>query len=161
MSRLSLIVAVASNGVIGRANALPWRLPEDLAYFKRITGGHTVVMGRKTFESIGKALPNRRNIVVSRSTSDFPEGIESAASLEDALALSGADPEVFIIGGAKLYRASIERADRLLVTEIHRDVEGDVIFPAIPNLFRETSRAAHQAAQEPTLRFDFVVYERS
>lgn len=160
MSRLSLIVAVASNGVIGRANALPWRLPEDLAYFKRITGGHTVIMGRKTFESIGKALPNRRNIVVSGNTSDFPEGIESAASFEEALALSGADPEVFIIGGAKLYRASIERADRLLVTEIHRNVEGDVIFPAIPNLFRETSRVGYQAAQDPTLRFDFVVYER-
>lgn len=160
MSRISLIVAVASNGVIGRGNALPWHLPEDLAYFKRTTTGHTIIMGRKTLESIGRALPNRRNIVVSGSLLAPPEGVQAAASLEAALALCGAEAEVFIIGGAKLYHAAIERADRLLVTEIHRDIEGDVSFPPIPGNFRETTRSRHQAASDPNLHFDFVVYER-
>jgi dihydrofolate reductase len=161
MSRISLIVAVASNGVIGRGNALPWHLPEDLAYFKRTTTGHTIIMGRKTLESIGRALPNRRNIVISGTLPTPPERVETAASLEAALVLCQADSEVFIIGGAKLYHAAIGLADRLLVTEIHRDVEGDVCFPAIPDHhFRESTRSHHQAASDPTLHFDFVVYQR-
>src|ERR1019366_8458389 len=117
MARLTIIVATDAQRGIGINNTLPWRLPEDLAHFKRTTSGHPIIMGRKTFDSIGRALPNRRNIVITRNPDWRREGIESAGSLNIAMALAG-EEEAFIIGGAKIYAEALPRADKLIVTEI-------------------------------------------
>jgi dihydrofolate reductase len=160
MTTLTLIVARARNGVIGRENQLPWRLPEDLAFFKRTTMGAPIIMGRKTHESIGRALPGRRNIVVSRDGTRRYEGCDVVTSLEAALALEPAK-EAFLIGGAQLYRDGFERADRLIVTEIDADFDGDTRFPAPdPELWREVSREPHRAAAPNDFAFAFVTYER-
>lgn len=139
---LSLIVAVARDGVIGREGALPWHLPEDLQHFKRLTTGHAIVMGRRTFTSIGRALPNRRNLVVSRTLRDAPAGVEVFPSLDAALAAARlTDPAPFVIGGAALYAEALPLATTVYVTEIDRDVLGDVRFPALDrSLFREDER---------------------
>ena len=129
--RITLIAAVARNGVIGRAGQLPWRLPGDLKRFKEITWGHPVIMGRRTWESIGRALPGRRNIVVSRRPGFSAPGCDVVGSLDDALAAAGGATEAFIIGGAELYRAALPRAARLHLTRVQADVEGDVRFPEI------------------------------
>lgn len=135
----SLIVARARNGVIGRGNAMPWHLPADLAHFKRVTMGHPVVMGRRTWDSIGRALPGRRNVVVSRSPGLALEGAEVASSLDEALARLAGSPEVFVIGGGQLYAEALPFADRLYVTEIDAAPDGDVRFPSIdPREWRET-----------------------
>jgi dihydrofolate reductase len=153
MTHLIVIVARARNGVIGRDNQLPWHLPEDLKYFKRTTMGAPVIMGRKTHESIGRPLPGRRNLVVTRDASRHFEGCETAGSLEEAVARCERDgvAEAFLIGGAQLYREGLEQADRLLVTEIDRDIEGDAMFPAPdPAVWREVSREyPAQAASQP------------
>lgn len=131
--RISIIVAVAENGVIGRGGQLPWRLPADLRRFKRLTMGHTVVMGRRTWESIGRQLPGRRMVVVSRQPGyrTNVEGVAIASGLDEAvrLAADAGEDEVFIIGGAELYREAIPRADRLYFTCVMADVEGDTFFP--------------------------------
>lgn len=163
MTTLTLIVARARNGVIGRDNELPWRLPEDLAFFKRTTMGAPIVMGRKTHESIGRVLPGRRNIVVTRdATKRFP-GCDTVTSLEAALALAAQDqaPEAFLIGGAQLYTDGIALAHKLIVTEIARDFEGDATFPAPdPAHWRETAREALHANAPNDFDFAFVTYER-
>lgn len=158
--RRSLVVAVARNGVIGRDNQLPWHLPEDLAFFKRTTMGAPIVMGRKTHESIGRPLPGRRNIVVTRDAGRRFEGCEMATSVADALSLAGKDdaPEAFLIGGTQLYAEGIGFADKLVITEIDADVEGDATFPAPdPAQWEAVSREAHHAEA-----FDYarVVYRR-
>lgn len=158
--RVILIAAVAANRVIGAKGGLPWRLPEDLRHFKRITVGHPVIMGRKTWQSIGKPLPERRNIVVTRQDGFSAPGAQLAASLEAALALCAADPVAYVIGGEALYRAALACASELQLTEIHRDYEGDARFPEFDRtLWRETSRDRHAAADG--MRFDFVIYERA
>ncbi len=161
MTTLSLIVARARNGVIGRDNQLPWRLPEDLAYFKRTTMGALIVMGRKTHESIGRALPGRRNIVVSRDASRSFSGCDAVTSLTDALALGqqdGAD-EVFLIGGAQLYKEGIGLAHKVFITEIDADITGDAVFEGFdPAQWTEVSREEHAGPEFP---YAFVVYERS
>lgn len=135
--KLSLIVAVAENGVIGRNGGLPWRLSADLRRFKRLTMGHVIVMGRKTWESIARPLPGRTSIVVSRRKSyqtDFDEVLVADsldAAIELACPLEGEDGQAFVIGGAGLYEAALGRADRLLLTRVHAEVEGDVSFPEI------------------------------
>ncbi len=160
MTLLTLIVARARNLTIGRDNTLPWRLPEDLAHFKRTTMGAPVIMGRKTWDSIGRPLPGRRNIVVSRNPALVIAGAEVAASLEDAQRLCVGVPEVFLIGGAQLYAEALPSADRLVVTEIDTDVEGDAFFPAIdPAQWIETSREAHHSAANG-FDYAFVTYER-
>jgi dihydrofolate reductase len=160
--RLSLLVARARNGVIGHQGTLPWRLPEDLAFFKRTTMGHPIVMGRKTWESIGRPLPGRRSIVVSRNGSYVAPGAEVVTSLEEALTLCADATEVFVIGGAELYRLAMPRADRLLVTEIDADFDGDVILPTIDrSAWRETGREHHSPAAGRAFNFDFVTYERA
>jgi dihydrofolate reductase len=127
--KIALVAAVAENGVIGREGGLPWRLPEDLKFFKRLTTGHTVIMGRRTWDELGKPLPNRRNIVVTRNRSrEFP-GAERAASLAEALALASGDDQVFIIGGGEIYRQALPLADRMYLTHVHAVVEGDTFFP--------------------------------
>ncbi|MDR5743614.1 dihydrofolate reductase [Caballeronia sp. LZ029] len=160
MTTLTLIVARARNGVIGRDNQLPWRLPEDLAFFKRTTMGAPIIMGRKTHESIGRPLPGRRNIVISRDGTRRYEGCDVVTSLEAALALEPAK-EAFLIGGAQLYRDAIARADKMIVTEIDADFDGDTRFPAPdPELWREVSREPHRAAAPNDFAFAFVTYER-
>jgi len=160
MTLLTLIVARARNGTIGRDNTLPWRLPEDLQHFKRTTMGAPVIMGRKTWDSIGRPLPGRRNIVVSRNRDLKLEGAEVVASLEDAQRLCVGVEQVFLIGGAQLYAEALPSADRLIVTEIDADVPGDAFFPAVDRTrWIELARETHHSEAN---RFDyaFVTYER-
>jgi dihydrofolate reductase len=163
MTTLTLIVARAQNGVIGRDNALPWRLPEDLAFFKRTTMGAPIIMGRKTHESIGRALPGRRNIVVTRDASKRFPGCDTATSLDEALALAAQDaaPAAFLIGGAQLYAEGLALAHELVVTEIAADFDGDATFPAPdPAVWRETSRETLHANAPNDFDFAFVRYVR-
>ncbi len=161
MPTFSLISAVARNRVIGINNTLPWRLPEDLQHFKRLTLGHHIVMGRKTFESLGRPLPGRISVVISRDPNyALPEGCLLAGSIETALHLCGEDSEVFCIGGAQLYAQALPLADRLYLTEIEADFDGDAWFPAFDRAaWRETVREAHTGAGG--LRYAFVTYARS
>jgi dihydrofolate reductase len=163
MTTLTLIVARARNGVIGRDNQLPWRLPEDLAFFKRTTMGAPIVMGRKTHESIGRPLPGRRNIVVSRDATRHYTGCDTVVSLDDALTLAARDEaaEAFLIGGAELYRQGLPMAHKLLVTEIDADFEGDTSFPAPdPAIWEEVSREKHRANPPAGFDYAFVAYRR-
>jgi dihydrofolate reductase len=159
MSCLSVIAAVARNGVIGRDNTLPWHLPEDLKHFRQLTMGHHIIMGRKTYESLGRLLPGRITVVVSRQPGYRVEGAITAGSLRDAVAACGADEEVFVIGGAELYREALAIADRLYLTEIHADFAGDANFPDYDRAaWRETARQQFTGAGG--LPFSFVVYQR-
>lgn len=125
---VSVIVAVAENGVIGDKNSLLWHISEDLRNFKRVTSGHPVIMGRKTFESLGRPLPNRKNVVITRQDIEI-EGCEVVHSLEEAIGLFPAEEEVFIIGGAQIYREALPIADRFYLTKVHHSYEGDTSFP--------------------------------
>ncbi len=129
--RITLVAARARDGAIGLDNALPWHLPEDLQHFKATTLGHPIVMGRRTFESIGRPLPGRRTIVVTRDPGWTHAGCERAASLDDAIARCAGLPEVFVVGGGQLYAEAMPRADRLIVTDVAIDVRGDTFFPPI------------------------------
>jgi dihydrofolate reductase len=161
MTTLTLIVARARNGVIGQNNQLPWRLPEDLSFFKRTTLGAPIIMGRKTHESIGRPLPGRRNLVVTRDASRTFEGCERACDLDDALAKCADAPEAFLIGGAQLYAAGLEQADKLIITEIDADFTGDAVFPAPAAAhWQEISREAHRASAPNDFAYAFVVYRR-
>ncbi len=157
---LSLIVAIARQNVIGHQGGMPWHLPAELAYFKRITMGHPIIMGRKTYESIGRPLPGRRNIVVTRNADFHVEGTEVAHSLDAAIgACTGSD--AFVIGGATLYIDALARADKLFITEIDAAVPGDTFFPKIdPQQWRETSRERREADEKNAHAMEFVVLER-
>jgi len=155
-----LIAAVARNGVIGRDNGLPWRLKGDMRFFRESTTGHTVVMGRKTWDSLGRPLPLRRNVVVTRNPAFRAEGVEVVGSLDAALAIAGEGP-IFVIGGAELYRQALPRADRLLITEVDAEVEGDARFPDFDRAaFVETARASHPADPDNDYPFSLVEYRR-
>jgi dihydrofolate reductase len=157
---LSLIVAMAKNRVIGYENKMPWHLPAELAYFKRITTGHPIIMGRKTFDSIGRPLPNRRNIVVSRNANFHSPGVEVANSLENALALC-ADENPFVIGGASLYAEALAITQKLYITEIDADLVGDTFFPPIDNsVWEEGSREARTKDEKNIYDLQFVVLSR-
>jgi len=159
---LAIIAAVASNGTIGDANRLPWRLPEDLKRFRALTTGHAVIMGRRTWESIGRALPGRQNIVVTRQPRYSAAGAEVAASLEAALALVTLPEPAFCIGGGELYRVALPHATAMHLTEIHQAVGGDATFPAVDRAaWRETSRIPGGAPSEDGLTCDYVCYARS
>ena len=168
MTRLALIVAAAENGVIGRNNALPWRLPEDMRYFKRVTMGKPVIMGRKTFESIGQPLPGRTNIVITRNAAYRAAGVSVASTLAEALALArevaardGVE-EMVVIGGAEIYRAALPLTERLYLTEVHARVEGDAVLPDIDwNAWREVSRERHTAQTQDQYDYSFVCYARA
>ncbi|UDG82057.1 dihydrofolate reductase [Candidatus Vallotia cooleyia] len=163
MTTLCLIVARARNGVIGHNNTLPWQLPEDLLHFKNTTMGSPLIMGRKTHESIGHALPGRRNIVVTRDAAKQFHGCDTVTSLDAARALCEMlhAPLAYLIGGAQLYREGIRHAERLIVTEIDRVFEGDATFstPSVER-WREVSRKIHQTASPSNLIYAFVEYER-
>jgi len=157
---LSLIAAVAANGVIGARGGLPWRLPDDLRFFRAQTMGRPVIMGRRTWDSIGKPLPGRTNIVVSRRPGFSAPGAQVADSLDAALAQCADAAEAFVIGGAELYRAALPHADRLVLTEIRREFDGDVVFPEFDRAhWRETGRESHAGADG--LAYDFARYERA
>ena len=157
--RLTLIVARARNGVIGKDNTMPWKIPGEQAYFKRVTMGHPIIMGRKTWESIGRPLPGRRNIVVTRNPDFVAPGAEVASSLDVALAQCAGAPEAFVIGGAELYHQALPHAARLLITEIDHDFDGDTYFPAPdPSHWREATRAHHMPTDERPFAVDYVEY---
>lgn len=159
MSALTLIVARARNGVIGHDNALPWHLPEDLRHFKQTTMGHTVLMGRKTWESIGRVLPGRRMVVISRQQLALPDGVELAGSLEDAIASHADEAEVFVMGGAQIYAQAEAQAQRIVMTEVDLEPEGDA-FMAAPNPenWQETQRIS--ATSENGTGYSIVEYRR-
>jgi dihydrofolate reductase len=158
---ITLIVAVADNGVIGRDNALPWHLPEDLKRFKRLTLGKPVVMGRRTFESIGKPLPGRHNIVVTRDANYRGGGITVVHDAEAALRAAGPVPEIMVIGGAGLFRALLPRATRLHLTRVHGNIEGDVLWPALDQReWAVVERESHSADERHAWPMTFEVWEK-
>jgi dihydrofolate reductase len=156
--RVYLVAAVASNGIIGANGGLPWRLPEDLEHFKRLTMAHPIIMGRRTWESLKGPLPGRDNIVVTRSAGYQAPGAAVASSLEAALALCFGEPVVFVIGGSQLFAESLPIAAGLVMTEIYRDFAGDTRFPDYDrSRWKETQRERHVTADG--LKFDFALYE--
>ncbi len=165
--RLALVVAVADNGVIGREGRLPWRLPSDLKQFRRLTMGKPLIMGRKTFQSIGKPLDGRDNIVVTRDPAFAAEGVLVARSFEEAVALArtcaearGAD-EIAVIGGAQIYAAALPAADRIYLTQVHGAFEGDTVFPALDRAaWQETARERHAAGPKDAADFSLVILDR-
>jgi dihydrofolate reductase len=151
---------MSSNRVIGVNNTLPWHLSEDLKHFKSLTTGHTIIMGRKTCESIGRPLPNRRNIVISRNKEVSYEGAEVVHSIEDAFSISRNDNEVFVIGGSNIYEQALSLVDQLYITEIKKSFSGDAYFPEInKQIWIESSREDHIAIDG--LEFSFVKYQKN
>lgn len=159
---VAFVVATADNGVIGRDNQLIWHLPTDLKHFKQLTQGHPVVMGRRTYESIGRPLPNRTNIVVTRQPDWQAEGCEVVHSVPEALErASQFDEQVFIIGGSEIYRQALPAADVVYLTEVHHDFEGDVTFPELDHaVWREENRQRHEPDEKHAYPFSFVTLRR-
>jgi dihydrofolate reductase len=158
MTKLALIAAVANNGVIGNNNQLPWHLSQDLQYFKATTLNHTILMGRKTFDSIGKPLPKRRNIVLTRELTWQHAGCEVCHSIAEAVAMCHPQETMFVIGGEEIFKLAFPLATHLYLTEIKKDFSGDVFFPVYDKVgWEEISRFPQQ---EGEIRFDFVVYKR-
>jgi dihydrofolate reductase len=160
---VSLIVAVSENGVIGRDGGLPWRLSQDLRRFKQLTMGHHLVIGRRTWEEVGTPLPGRTMVVVTRDRRFVAQGVLVAHSLDEALELARDDDEPFIGGGAEIYRMALERSlvDRLYITRVHADIEGDTVFPEIDlEAWRLISREDHEADDKNQYPFSFLVYNR-
>ena len=158
---LSCIVAMSENRVIGRDGDLPWHLPADLKRFKQLTMGHHIIMGRKTYESIGRPLPGRTNVVVTRDREYTADGVEVVHSLEEAIERTEGDDEAFVTGGEAIYRLALPSADRLYVTAVHSDVEGDVYFPGNGvDGWRLTMEEPHEADDRHAHRYTFRVYER-
>lgn len=156
---ISLIVAHDTNYVIGYENGMPWHLPGDLKYFKEKTMGKPMIMGRKTFESIGRPLPGRRNIVITRDENYQADGIEVVTSLEGALALAGDVPEIMIIGGEQIFRLSMDIADRLYITKINHSFNGDTYFPNYEQDFVQVSSAEPETAPDG-YTFQYEIFER-
>ena len=158
---ISLIAAIGRNNELGKGNDLVWKIPDDLKRFKKITEGHPIIMGRKTFESIGRPLPNRRNIVVTRDKSYLRHGVDVAHSLEDTLNLVKLEDEIFIIGGGELFKQSMDIADKLYITHVNaEDQDADVFFPEIiPIVWNEVSREEHPA-KDGYPAYTFSVYEK-
>tara|TARA_B100001250_G_scaffold393390_1_gene396132 strand:- start:1386 stop:1889 length:504 start_codon:yes stop_codon:yes gene_type:complete len=166
--KLALIVAVAQNRVIGRDNKLPWYLPNDLKYFKQTTLGKPVIMGRKTYESIGKPLPGRTNIVITRQAGYQPEGVKVVGTVEDAIkvaesvCLIDGQDEAMVMGGAEIYGLTLPHCERLYLTEVHADVEGDAWFPEYEKSeWKEVTREDFKAEGPNPFDYSFVVYERT
>ncbi len=159
MKPLCLVFAMSDARVIGKANALPWNIPEDLKHFKNVTVGHAVISGRKTYDSVGRPLPNRRNIIVTRDSTLKREGAEVVATLEDALKLAyETDPEPRVLGGAEIFALALPIATKMIVTFVHRDVEGDTFFPVVNwAAWREASRRKAETVGD----VEFVEYTRA
>ncbi len=163
---ISLIVAMSRNHVIGKGNTLPWKLPKDQQYFRAITSGCPIIMGRKTFDSIGRLLPKRTNIVITKRHQDDVEfkGAVPAGSLDDAVRIAKAEKprEIFIIGGGEIYSLAMHMADKLYVTRVETEINGDAFFPHFAGSgdWKEVSKVAHPADAEHTYPYTFLVYER-
>jgi dihydrofolate reductase len=157
--KLTAVVAASDNDVIGRDNALPWHLPADLAYFKRVTMGKPMLMGRKTFESIGRPLPGRRNLVLSRRGFSAP-GIETVATVEEACERVAGAPELMVIGGAEVFRLAMPYLDHLHLTRVHTRVEGDVFLPPLAGEWREVRREDHPADDRNAIAMSFIEMQR-
>ena len=158
---VSMVVAIAENNAIGKDNQLLWHLPKDLKHFKSITSGHTVIMGRKTFDSVGKPLPNRRNIVVTRNTALNIEGVEVVNDLKAALALCTTEKEVFIVGGAEVYKLAMADTDRIFLTVVHASFEADTFFPEIDkDIWKVTASESHEPDEKHAFGYTFSTLER-
>ena len=163
--KLSLLAALSTNNVIGRDNQVPWRLSTDLKRLKNMTMGHHVIMGRKTYESVGRPLPGRTNVVITRQEGYAPEGVTVVHSLEDAIrvAARSGDDEAFVLGGAEIYDQAMHRADRMYLTRVHADVEGDTFFPDFDDVseWRLTDAEHFDADEKNEYPFSFLTYERA
>jgi dihydrofolate reductase len=162
---LSAIVAMAHKNVIGKKNDLPWYLPADLKRTREVTTGHAIIMGRGTADSIiakvGHGLPNRKNIVITHQTDYHPEGMFVVHDLDEALALAAGDPEPFIFGGEQIYRLAMPRIERLYITEVDADIDGDTFFPEInPNEWHEVAREAHEKDEKNEYDYSYVTFDR-
>ena len=160
---ITLVVAMGMNREIGVDNQLPWHLPKDLKHFKEITSGHPIIMGRKTYESIGKPLPNRTNIVVSRKNDWFEEGILIVGSLKEAIKFAKKlDEKIFIIGGGNIFEQTMDIADKLEVTEIKTTIEADTFFPKIdPKIWTKTEEICHEKDEKNNFDFCFQTFEKA
>ena len=162
--RLSIVAAVAANGVIGRGNGLPWHLAGDLKWFKGLTLGHHMIMGRRTFDSVGKPLPNRTTVVVTRDASwAAPAGVLVARTIDEALRMSVQDDEPFICGGAEIYRQTLHLADRMYITQVHAEPEGDTYFPEFDdvNEWKLSDREDFEPDQNNDYAYSFLTYDRA
>lgn len=159
--KVSIVVAISENHAIGKDNKLLWYLPNDLKHFKAITTGHTIIMGRKTYDSVGKPLPNRRNIIITRQAISI-SGCEVVNSIDEALALCKDEPEVFIVGGAEIYSQSMHLTDRIYLTIVHKKFEGDSFFPEInKDEWTEVTREDFQPDEKNSLPYSFITLERA
>lgn len=161
MAEIHMLVAMAANRVIGKNNAMPWHLPADLKHFKRMTTGHTIIMGRKTFESIGKPLPKRTSVIITSQPHYSSQGCIIAHSLQEALHVAANEEKVFIIGGASVYLQALPYAKALHLTLIHREIEGDTHFPPIDETqWEETGREDHQPDAKNPMPYSFITYRK-
>lgn len=158
---ISMIAAMANDRIIGKDNQMPWHLPADFAWFKRSTMGKPVVMGRKTYDSIGRPLPGRQNIVISRDASLVIESVDTVTSIEEALQVAGDVEEVMIIGGGTIYEACLPKANKLYVTHIEAEIQGDTQFPAWGDEFKETYSESYSADEKNAYDMRFVILERN
>lgn len=159
--KLSIVVAISSNNAIGKGNELLWHLSADLKHFKNITTGHTIIMGRKTYESIGKPLPNRRSIVITHNKGYKIEGAEVVHSLDDALNLLDENEEGYIIGGAQIYKQALPFCDKIYLTTVHHHFDADAFFPEIDkNMWKETEKAENKADEKNEFDYTFSTLER-
>lgn len=158
---VTIVVAIGDNNAIGKDNELLWYLPTDLKHFKTITKGHTIIMGRKTFDSIGKPLPYRRNIVITRSENLEISGAEVVHTVDEALALCAGEEEVFIVGGAEIYKLAMDKTDRIYLTTVHQSYEGDAYFPEIDrSLWKVVASERHEPDEVHNVAFTFSTLER-
>lgn len=160
--RISIIVAAATNQAIGKDNQLLWHLPNDLRFFKKTTTGHPIIMGRMTYESVGKPLPNRRNIIISRQPDYQAEGTETVHSLEEAIELAGQHTEeIFIVGGAAIYALALERTDRIYLTRVAASPEADTFFPEFDEAaWKLVSSEPHPSDEKHAYPYSFLIYDR-
>jgi dihydrofolate reductase len=157
---VSIVVAIAENYAIGKNNQLLWHMPADLKHFRQITSGHTIIMGRKTYDSVGKPLPNRRNIIITRQDITIP-GCEVVKSVDEALELCAGEEEVFIVGGAEIYKLAMGRTDRIYLTIIHHSFDADTLFPEIDYMdWKEAAREDHQPDEKNKFPYSFITLER-
>lgn len=159
--KVAIIVAISENNAIGKDNQLLWHLPADLKHFKNITSGHPIIMGRKTYESIGKPLPNRRNIVITRQKDFKIQGVDVVNSVEEALSICEGEPEIFIIGGAEIYRTAFDQTDKIYLTKVHQHFDADAFFPKIDlQLWHETNQEYHAADEKNIIPYTFSTLTR-
>lgn len=157
---ISLIAAIGKNGELGKDGKLLWRLPHDLARFKKLTSGHAIIMGRKTFEAIGKPLPDRRSIIVTRNLGYSADGAETAASIKDAVARAGSDAEIFVIGGGEIYQEALPYADRIYLTRVDGAFDADAFFPSLGPEWKTISSERHETDERHAWPFAFDILEK-